>query len=41
MLKNVNKLRGTDAYINENYSRETNEIKEKAVGGGKTVAFRG
>ena len=34
ILKNVNKLKGSGVYINEDFSRETN-------GRGKAVAFRG
>ena len=41
ILKNVNKLKGNDAYINEDFSRGDNGIKEKAVGRGEAVAFRG
>ena len=29
ILKNVNKLKGSDIYINEDFSRETTELKEK------------
>ena len=40
-LKNVNKLKGSDVYINKDFSRETTELTKKAVGGGKAAAFRG
>ena len=47
ILKNVNKLKGSDVYINEDFSRETTELRgkkscgKKAVGRGKAAAFRG
>ena len=41
ILKNVNKLKESDVYINEDFSRETTEFKERAVGQGKAVASKG
>ena len=29
ILKNVNKLKGSDVYVNENFSRETTELRKK------------
>ena len=29
ILKNVNKLKGSDVYINEDFSRETTELRKK------------
>ena len=29
ILKNVNKLKGSDVYINEDFSRETSELRKK------------
>ena len=41
ILKIVNKLKGSDVYINEDFKQRDNGIKVKAVGRGKAVTFRG
>ena len=40
ILKNLNKLKGSDVYINRDFNRETMEFRKKLWEGVKAVAFR-
>ena len=41
ILKNVNKLKGSDVYINEDFSRETTELRKKLWGEVKQLRSQG
>ena len=41
ILKNVNKLKGSDVYINEDFSRETTKLRKKLWGKVKQLRSQG